>query len=195
MPLNELEKILAPARAAGIGLHLDGARLPLYFPYFGIDPADVAALFDTVYVSLYKCFSAPSGAVLAGPASLINDLYHTRRMFGGGLNEAWPMAAVALHHLDDYAALAQQVVAMAEDLFSRLREDGRVEVERIPNGTNVFRLKRKNGDGEQWRLRLLEQGVEMPAPQGDSGVFVCKMNLTWIRSSVEELGQKLLDCC
>jgi threonine aldolase len=42
-------------------------------------------LFDTVYVSLYKYFNSASGAILAGPRRLLEDLYHDRRMFGGGL--------------------------------------------------------------------------------------------------------------
>ena len=193
IPLDELKKIIAPAREAGVGLHLDGARLPLYSAHLGTDPAAVAALFDTVYVSMYKCFSAPSGAVLAGPASLIDDLYHARRMFGGGMPEVWPFAAVALHHLDGYPASAAQALAVAEDLFARLPADGRCVVERVPNGTNVFRLKLTKGDPASWRQKLLQRGVELPKPNAETGVFTCKMNPTWIRSTAGELEKTLLD--
>ena len=63
---------------------MDGARLFLARPYTGIPPETYAALFDTVYVSLYKYFNAAGGAVLAGPRHLLENLYHQRRMFGGG---------------------------------------------------------------------------------------------------------------
>src|SRR5262245_40068624 len=68
--LEEMQRISEHARARGIGLHLDGARLFLASAYTGISPATYAALFDTVYVSLYKYFNSASGAILAGPRAL-----------------------------------------------------------------------------------------------------------------------------
>jgi threonine aldolase len=193
VPLDELKQALAPARKADVGLHLDGARLPLYTAHLGIDPADVAALFDTVYVSMYKCFNAPSGAVLAGPASLIDNLYHARRMFGGGMPQVWPFAAVALHYLEGFAEQSPRVLRLAEDLFARLAADGRCSIERIPNGTNLFRLILNEGDPEAWRQLLAARGVELMKPKPDSNVFVCKMNPTWLRSSADELARLLLE--
>ena len=87
----EMQKIAAFARERRIGLHLDGARLFLASAYTGISPATCAALFDTVYVSLYKYFNAAAGAMLAGPRDLLENLYHQRRMFGGGLRQVGPM--------------------------------------------------------------------------------------------------------
>ncbi len=193
VPLDELKLALAPARKADIGLHLDGARLPLYTAHFGVDPADVAALFDTVYVSMYKCFNAPSGAVLAGPASLIDNMYHARRMFGGGMPQVWPFAAIALHYLDEFAEQSLQVLSLSEDLFARLAADGRCSIERIPNGTNLFRLTLEEGDPEVWRQRLADRGVELLKPKPGTNVFVCKMNPTWLRSSADELAGLLLE--
>jgi threonine aldolase len=193
IPLAEMEKLTAVAREAGIGLHLDGARLALYTTHFGVDPAKVAALFDTVYLSMYKCFSAPSGAVLAGSVELIDGLYHTRRMFGGGLREAWPFAAIALYHLDGFADLSRQVLSMAEALFASLAEDKRCVIERVPNGTNVFKLRSTGTDPETWRRNLLARNVELPEPEPASDLFVCKMNPTWLRSTTAELSQALLE--
>ncbi len=194
IPLAELKTILEPARAADIGLHLDGSRLPLYSPHFGIEPADIAGLFDTVYVSLYKCFSAPAGAILAGPAGLLDGMYHSRRMFGGGMNATWPMAAIALHHMDGYAESAAGALTLAEDLFARLNADGRCCIERVSNGTNVFHLRLVKGDPRDWRQKLLLRGVELPEPDAESGLFTCKMNPTWVRTTPDSLERTLLDC-
>src|SRR6478752_4596209 len=114
----EMQKIAAFARERRIGLHLDGARLFLASAYTGISPATCAALFDTVYVSLYKYFNAASGAILAGPRHLLENLYHERRMFGGGLQQVWPDAAVALHYLDGFPDRYARAVAAA---FRRVR--------------------------------------------------------------------------
>src|SRR5580700_4133486 len=71
----EMQRIAAFARKHRIGLHLDGARIFLASAYTGITPASYAALFDTVYVSLYKYFNAAAGAVLAGPRELTETLF------------------------------------------------------------------------------------------------------------------------
>ena len=85
----ELERLVTFARREGIALHLDGARIFLQAAYSGRSVADLVRPFDTVYVSLYKYFNAPSGAILAGPRAQLDDLYHERRMFGAGLPAAW----------------------------------------------------------------------------------------------------------
>jgi threonine aldolase len=93
----EMKKVAAWAHAHNVGLHLDGARLFLESAYAARPVKEYAALFDTVYISMYKYFNAASGAVLAGPKAQLAGLYHTRRMFGGGMRQSWPFAAVALH--------------------------------------------------------------------------------------------------
>src|SRR6202049_435004 len=112
----EMERITAFAREHRIGLHLDGARIFLASAYTGITSASYATLFDTVYVSLYKYLNAAAGAVLAGPRALIDGLFHQRRMLGGGLPQAWPYAAVALHYLDGFAERFAEAAA-ASDLL------------------------------------------------------------------------------
>jgi len=115
---TEMQRIAAFAREQGIGLHLDGARLFLAHPYTGIAPKTYAALFDTVYVSLYKYFNAAGGAVLAGSRHVLDNLHHQRRMFGGGLRQAWPYAAVALHYLDGFGERFGHAAAAADNLYA-----------------------------------------------------------------------------
>ncbi len=140
---EEMKKIAAFAKTNGIKMHLDGARLFLATPYTGVSVADYAALFDTVYVSLYKYFNAASGAMLAGPKSLIDPMYHTRRMFGSGLPQAWPFAVVANHYADGFTERFAKAVALSEELMKRLQTDSRFEVQRVPAGTNIFRHSHK----------------------------------------------------
>src|SRR6185503_15815569 len=112
--LAEMKRITQWARERRIGLHLDGARLFLAAAYSGVPVREYAAGFDTVYISMYKYFNAASGAVLAGPKSLLENLFHTRRMFGGGLSHVWPFAAVALHYFDGFSERYSQAVATSE---------------------------------------------------------------------------------
>ena len=112
-------QIAAYAKANDIKMHLDGARIFLATPYTGVTVTEYASLFDTVYVSLYKYFNAASGAILAGPKSIIAPMYQNRRMFGSGLNQAWPFTAVANYYLDGFAERFVKAVAVSEDLIKK----------------------------------------------------------------------------
>ena len=50
---------------------------------------------DHVSRRLYKSFTTPSGAILAGSKSLLDGMVDTRRILGAGLPAAWPFAVVA----------------------------------------------------------------------------------------------------
>jgi threonine aldolase len=161
---TEMQRIASLARERGIGLHLDGARLFLARPYTGIAPQTYAALFDTVYVSLYKYFNAAGGAVLAGRRHLLDNLYHQRRMFGGGLRQAWPYAAVALHYLDGFCERFGRAAAAADTLFAALREHGRCEIVRSGAATNVTRLRVRGSGATGLPERLLAYGITIRSP-------------------------------
>jgi len=181
----ELQKIAALAEREGIKLHLDGARLFLQAAYTGEAVADMARPFETVYVSLYKYFNAASGAILAGPAGLLDGMYHVRRMFGGGLFSVWPFAAVALHYLSGFSDRFNRAVQTSEELIRELRRDDRFTVDRIPSGTNVFRLRVNSGDAVAWRKRLAAMGVLLPAPQRNT--FLIGVNETLNRTTAKDL--------
>ena len=155
----ELQNITAFARERRIGLHLDGARLFLASAYTGISPATYAAMFDTVYVSLYKYFNSASGAILAGPRQLLGTLYHERRMFGGGLHQVWPDAAVARYYLHGFAGRYARAVATADALFQTLAEHPHCQLIRRPAGTNVTRLHVSGPSAASLPERLRERGI------------------------------------
>jgi threonine aldolase len=185
----EMQRICAYARERGIGLHLDGARLLLAAPYTGIAPAEYAALFDIVYVSLYKYFNAAGGAILAGPRDLLDGLYHQRRMFGGGLRQAWPYAAVALHYLDGFAARFAKSVAAADRLFQALHEHRDCHVVRPANATNVTRLFVRGAATAALPPRLAAHGVAIRPPlrsDTEGAEFELIANETILRRPVDE---------
>src|SRR5205807_5611348 len=127
--------------------------------YTGIAPAQYAALFDTVYISLYKYFNAATGAVLAGSKELIEKVAHDRKLFGGGLLSAWPYTAVALHYLAGFAARFRAVVAHASAFFEALGRRGDFRIEGIPHGTNVYRLHWPDVDVKRFRASLEDAGI------------------------------------
>jgi len=187
-----MTEITALARAEGIRLHLDGARLFLEAAYTGDTVADIARPFDTVYVSLYKYFNATSGAILAGPRDLLDGMYHGRRMFGGGLASVWPFAIVALHYLDGFDARFRRAVATAEDWIRQLGRHDAFAVERITPGTNWFRLRVKGTDPAAFRRRLASAGVMLSAPPPEQDQFLIAVNETWNRTTAAELTDRFV---
>jgi threonine aldolase len=83
------------ARDRGAATHLDGARLWEASAGYGREPIDVAALFDTVYVSFYKAVGALPGCCVAGPDDVVAELREWRKRMGGTLFALWPNAASA----------------------------------------------------------------------------------------------------
>jgi threonine aldolase len=188
--LAEMKRVSEWARYRKIGLHLDGARLYLAAGYSGVPVREYAALFDTVYISMYKYFNAASGAILAGPRSLLESLYHPRRMFGNGLSQVWPFAAVALHFFEGFSERYAQAVASSEKVISALQSDSRFEVTRVPNGTNIFSLRVKGVNAEALRRRAADAGLILSAPRNDR--FTVLVNETWARATPREILARLM---
>ena len=140
---------------------------------------EYAALFDTVYISMYKYFNSGSGAILAGPKAQLANLYHTRRMFGAGLPQVWTFAAVALHYLAGFEARFQRRGGRVEQVIAALRRTRISRIERIPNGTNIFRLRVFGVNAPVYQNRLENAGITTVNPTGDW--FHLQVNETWTR--------------
>jgi threonine aldolase len=89
--------------AAGVPIHLDGARLFNASIASGTSIADCAAPALTVTSCLSKGLGAPVGSLLAGPTDLMDAARHERKRLGGGMRQAGILAAAGLVALDTYA--------------------------------------------------------------------------------------------
>src|SRR5262249_35988329 len=68
---EDLVAVIDRARARDAAVHMDGARLWEAQPFYDRPHAEIAALFDSAYVSLYKGLEGVRGAVLAGDEQFI----------------------------------------------------------------------------------------------------------------------------
>jgi threonine aldolase len=99
-PLDELRKLWDWSRDAGVGIHLDGARLFNAHVAAGVDLATYGQLADTASVCLSKGLGAPVGSVLVGSAERIAVARLWRKRLGGGMRQAGVLAAAGLFALD-----------------------------------------------------------------------------------------------
>jgi len=186
---GQMQKISEYARENKIKMHLDGARLFNACVHSNKAPSDFAQLFDTVYVSLYKNFNAASGAILAGTNAFTKDLYHHRRMFGGGMPQVWPFAAVALHYLDGFLNNYRKSLVYADQFFEQITKNEKVEIRKLSNGTNVVELILKDHSPGQLQKSLALHHIPFPDGDEKTGKVFIKINPSILRRSPEELSE------
>jgi threonine aldolase len=147
------------ARRRGVALHLDGARLWQCGPFYKRPLREIAALFDTVYVSLYKDLGGLGGCVLAGPKDVIAEARVWRIRHGGRLSTYEPMALSAERGLDELLPRMPAFVRKAREIGVALaRLDG---VDVVPDPPQVAMLHvHVRGDLERVRDALYELAKE-----------------------------------
>jgi threonine aldolase len=188
---EKIEPVREYALNSGIKMHLDGARLFVQSAHTKIEPAKYAGLFDTVYTSMYKCFNAPSGAILAGTKKFTESLYHERRMFGGGLPAVWPFAAIALHYADTFMSDYTKAWQNAQILFSLLNKEERFSISEFEGGSHIVRLDIKGKNLVRFKDSLREKNIQVNIPD-DKGLLL-KINPTINRSNPKFLAESFIE--
>jgi threonine aldolase len=141
--LPEWDDLLAQtawARENDVALHLDGARLWEAQPYYGRPHAEIAALFDSVYVSFYKGLGGMAGAVLAGDAELVSEARVWQRRHGGTLVTMFPYVIAAEAALDDRLERMAAYLDHAHALAAALATVDGLEVVPDPPQTPLFHV-------------------------------------------------------
>ncbi|HEX5571112.1 MAG TPA: beta-eliminating lyase-related protein, partial [Ktedonobacterales bacterium] len=158
---DALEEQTAWARARGAAAHMDGARLWEAAPYYGRDYAEIAGLFESVYVSFYKGVGAITGAALAGPAEFIAEARIWQRRHGGNLLSLYPYVvsarAALRERLPRFASYHEKAVEIAAALS---QVDG-VILKPNPPQTHMAHIYLR-GETEA----LLDASVELAREQG-----------------------------
>jgi threonine aldolase len=125
LPSDRMTALARCARAAGLRVHLDGARLWNAAVALGVPPAELVAEADSVSVCFSKGLGAPVGSAVAGDAGFAERARRNRKLFGGGMRQAGIIAAGALHalrhHVDRLADDHRNARRLAEGLAGGAR--------------------------------------------------------------------------
>ena len=106
---DQVDAVVTLARAHGLAVHLDGARLWNAHVASGLSLATLASPFDTVSVCLSKGLGAPVGSVLVSSASRIAEARVWRKRLGAGMRQVGILAAAGRY------ALAHNIERLADD--------------------------------------------------------------------------------
>jgi threonine aldolase len=117
---EQLVELCANARERGMHVHLDGARVWQAQAAYGKSYAEIAALFDSVYVSFYKDIDALAGAMLIGSDAFIAQARTWQRRMGGNLFNLLPNVASAASRLDEKLGRFSEYRRHALELASAL---------------------------------------------------------------------------
>jgi len=150
VPLETMVAGTTAARDAGLGVHLDGARLFNATAAAGIPASDFAAQADTVMFCLSKGLGAPVGSMLCGTTEAMEAALVVRKRLGGGMRQSGVIAAAARIGLRDRDRLVEDhrlAVLLGRLLEERLPgaviavpETNMVLVggDALPGGTDAF---------------------------------------------------------
>lgn len=161
LPLDHMEEVHGIARESNVPVHLDGARLFNAAHALKSSAKDVARYSDSVCFCVSKGLSAPVGSILCGSSEFIERARAHRRMVGGNMRQAGPLAAAG-------------IVAL-ETMINRLPEDHQA-AKRLAEGfhridaslcdpadveTNLVRVcvKKSGRRAAQWSADLKAKGV------------------------------------
>jgi len=152
---DELLAQVAWARERGAAVHLDGARLWESTPYYKKSLAEIAVLFDSVYVSFYKGLGGIAGCCVAGEPDVIAEVSTWRTRHGGRLFALCPYAASAQTVLHARLPRMPKYYRHAVAIGKALRDLPGVEVLPNPVQTPMMHLRLSVGL-DQLRTRAFE---------------------------------------
>jgi threonine aldolase len=123
-PLAQLRAVAAEARAHGLAVHLDGARLLNAAVAAGVSAAEFGREADTVTLCLSKGLGCPLGAVVATSRVRAPKARRLKHLFGGAMRQAGIVAAAGLYAVDHHVERLAEDHANARRLAEGLADAG-----------------------------------------------------------------------
>jgi len=151
--------IVAAAAAAGLPLHLDGARLWNAATALGVPVSRLASGAATAMVSFSKGLGCPVGSCLAFRAAERPRAWEIRKRLGGGMRQSGILAAAALWALDHNVARLQDDHAHARLLAELLADCAALRPVRPESNIVMVDLVRERDTAEAVVSKLAQAGL------------------------------------
>ena len=182
LPLAHMQAVHALAHEHGVPVHTDGARLFNASAALGVDAKQIAQYTDSIGFCVSKGLSAPVGSVLCGSAAFIERARTFRRMVGGNMRQAGPLAAAGIIALETMVDRLKEDHATARRLAEGLH---RIDASLVNPGeveTNLVRVDvsgggRKARSAAQWSADLERKGVRVSPASATTLRFVTQRHI------------------
>jgi threonine aldolase len=162
-PVAVLREIWDGANAAGLPVHLDGARVFNAATALGVTVAELTDGFDTVNFCLSKGLGAPVGSMLLGTRAAIEEARTIRKALGGGMRQAGVLAAAGLIALEQMPKRLGEDHANARLLAEAVAGCQGVAIDMATVQTNIVIFTLVNGGAGEFVAKLKERGVASSA--------------------------------
>lgn len=179
IPLSGMDEAASAAKAAGIPVHLDGARLFNAAVALGVPAEEIARRSDSVMFCLSKGLCAPIGSMLAGSKQFIAQARRKRKIMGGGMRQAGVIAAAGLLALGPMRERLHVDHTHAKILASGLSKIPGVSVD--PHSVHidmVYFAMVPAPDPTRFVAHMRSRGILVNPPEAGQLRFVCHY---WIR--------------
>ena len=135
-PVAQIREIAEGARAYGLKVHMDGARVFNAAAALDCTVAEIVAPVDSIMFCLSKGLGAPAGSMLVGTKKDMDRGRLLRKRLGGGMRQAGVLGAACLIALEEMPARLKEDHAHARTLAAALGACDGVQVE-SPVETNI----------------------------------------------------------
>ena len=137
LPLDYMRTARDLCDRHGLALHLDGARVCNAAVALGVEPAEIASLFDSVSICLSKGLGCPAGTLLVGSRDFVAEARRWRKVVGGGMRQVGFIAAAGIHALDHHIDRMETDHANARRLADGLARIEGIDVDHNSVQTNM----------------------------------------------------------
>src|SRR5580698_3559700 len=162
----DLDEIAAIAKSNGLITHMDGARLLNACVATGISARDMAAGWDSAWLDFSKGLGAPVGAVIAGSAEFIDEVWRWKQRLGGSMRQAGICAAACTYALDHHVDRLAEDHANARALARGLAQIKGVEVQEPETNLVFFRPDGAGITATDMVAALNKRGVQIAVMDG-----------------------------
>jgi threonine aldolase len=163
LPAAAYDGLVAVAREAGLGVHVDGARLWNAAAAQGVPPARLTRGADTVMVSISKGLGCPVGSCLGFSAARRARAWEIRKRLGGGMRQSGILAAAGLYALDHNLNRIGDDHANAKRFAEMLSDNPTVRPSDPESNIVMLDLQRDRATAEAASAQLAQAGVRMSA--------------------------------
>ena len=180
LPLAHMQAVHALAQDHGIGVHVDGARVFNAAVALGVEVREVARHTDSVAFCVSKGLGAPVGSLLCGSEPFIERARALRRMVGGNMRQAGPLAAAGILAIETMTKRLAEDHATAKRLATLLHGIDESLVDPAHVETNLVRVDvSKSGmPAAEWSPRLKTRGVLVSPCAPNALRFVTHRHIT-----------------